>query len=225
MWPAAKTTMRPSNLCLRFHQTLGADMLWYQHLTNVLKKKFNATICTEQRCVCRIQLKSAMVLHGDDVFSWWSKVYRRCFSSWIERRVQAELTSGGQNSGGTFEFRKRFHMVELQYAEITVYPEEKHIHAMIERYSLKLCKAPCNSSSTSSSLDAAMQQPLLKLWVDRRVQVNGWNCNVCESRTFWFAVCSEKPGIFLEKPKKASLGGFWQTCRAHEVQQGWMSRH
>lgn len=45
-------------------------MLWYQHLTNVLKKKFNATICTEQRCVCRIQLKSAMVLHGDDVFSW-----------------------------------------------------------------------------------------------------------------------------------------------------------
>jgi hypothetical protein len=93
------------------------------------------------------------------------KVYRRCFSSWIERRVQAELSSGGQNSGGTFELRKRFHMVELQYAEITVYPEEKHIHAMIERYLLKLCncKAACNSSSTSSSLDAAMQQPLLKL--------------------------------------------------------------
>eukprot|EP00435_Cladocopium_sp_Y103_P074570 s107_g49.t1 len=44
-----------------------AAKLWYQHFTNVLQKKFNATICIEQPCVLKIHGKRAMVLHVDDV--------------------------------------------------------------------------------------------------------------------------------------------------------------
>ena len=36
--------------------------------------------------------------------------------------------------GGSFEFLKRYHVIEPFYSEITVHPEEKHIHSMFERY-------------------------------------------------------------------------------------------
>ena len=63
-----------------------------------------------------------------------------------------------------FEFLKRFHLIEPQYKELTVFPEEKHTHAMFEKYTKpngkapKLCKTP--SSSTSNSLDSSLQTPL-----------------------------------------------------------------
>jgi hypothetical protein len=66
--------------------------------------------------------------------------------------------------GGSFEFLKRYHVIEPFYSEITVHPEEKHIHSMFERYGKlngkppKLAKTPCYASSTPG--DAKPQKPL-----------------------------------------------------------------
>ena len=144
-----------------------AAKLWYQHFTNVLQKKFSATICTEQPCVLKIQRKCAMVLHVDDVLflgeqQWLSEV----FLPGLKEEFKLSSTMVDWNSGGSFEFLKRFHVVEPQYKEITVYPEEKHIHTMFEKYSKangkapKLCRTPCNNSSTSKPHETGMEQPL-----------------------------------------------------------------
>ena len=97
-----------------------AAKLWYQHFTNVLQKKFGATICVEQPCVKRIQRKCAMVLHVDDVLflgeqQWLSDVFL---------------------PGLKEEFKLSSTLVD------------------------RSAKTPCNTSSTATSLDAAMEKPL-----------------------------------------------------------------
>ena len=108
-----------------------AAKLWYQHFTSVLEKKFNATICTEQPCVLKIHGKCAMVLHVDDVLflgdqQWITNV----FLPKLKEEFKLSSTVVDWETGGTFEFLKRFHVIEPQYKELTVFPEEKHTHAM-----------------------------------------------------------------------------------------------
>ena len=202
-----------------------AAKLWYQHFTNVLQKKFSATICVEQPCVMRIQRKCAMVLHVDDVLflgeqQWLSDV----FLPGLKEEFKLSSTLVDRSAGGTFEFLKRFHVVEPHYTEITVYPEEKHVHTMFERYSKangkppKLCKTPCNTSSTATSLDAAMEKPLSETLSAEFRSLVGIAMYVSQER-FDLQFATKSLASLLEKPNKASLGGSWPTCRVHEVQR------
>ena len=85
---------------------------------------------------------------------WLSDV----FLPGLKEEFKLSSTLVDRSAGGTFEFLKRFHVVEPHYTEITVYPEEKHVHTMFERYSEangkppNLCKTPCNTSSITTSL-------------------------------------------------------------------------
>ena len=147
----------------------------------------------------------------------------RCFSSWIERGVQAELNTGWQKCWWNFWVSEK-----VSCGGTAIYRD--HGVSRGETYPCNVWKILESNWKASESLQDPLQRFLYfhfpwccngttSVWdFECRVQVFGWNCNVCESRTFWLAVCNEEPGNFLEKPNKASLGGSWQPCRVHEVQ-------
>ena len=118
-----------------------------------------------QQFALKIHGKCAMVLHVDDVLflgdqQWITNV----FLPKLKEEFKLSSTVVDWETGGTFEFLKRFHVIEPQYKELTVFPEEKHTHAMFEKYTKangkapKLCKTP--SSNISNSLDPSLQTPL-----------------------------------------------------------------
>eukprot|EP00435_Cladocopium_sp_Y103_P033238 s948_g8.t1 len=146
-----------------------ASKLWYQFFTEQLKQKFNATVCVEQPCVLKVSRKAAMVLHVDDVLFMGDQQWiETVFLPGLRKEFKLSSTVVDRQRGGSFEFLKRFHVVEPFYKESTVFPEEKHVHALYDRYCRangkppKLSKTPCNPSSFSSSVSAddAMSESL-----------------------------------------------------------------
>ena len=142
-----------------------ASKLWYLHFVKVLKEKFNAEVCKEQPCILRVGRKLAMLLHVDDVlFLGDEKWIEETFLPELRKDFKVSSTVVNFEKGGSFEFLKRYHVIEPFYSEITVHPEEKHIHSMFERYGKlngkppKLAKTPCYASSTTG--DAKPQKPL-----------------------------------------------------------------
>ena len=142
-----------------------ASKLWYLHFVKVLKEKFNAEVCKEQPCILRVGRKLAMLLHVDDVlFLGDEKWIEETFLPELRKDFKVSSTVVNFEKGGSVEFLKRYHVVEPFYSEITVHPEEKHIHSMFERYGKlngkppKLAKTPCYASSTPG--DAKPQKPL-----------------------------------------------------------------
>ena len=142
-----------------------ASKLWYLHFVKVLKEKFNAEVCKEQPCILRVGRKLAMLLHVDDVlFLGDEKWIEETFLPELRKDFKVSSTVVNFEKGGSFEFLKRYHVIEPFYSEITVHPEEKHIHSMFERYGKlngkppKLAKTPCYASSTPG--DAKPQKPL-----------------------------------------------------------------
>ena len=148
---------------------------WPKGCSKTMVSTFHQCAAEEVQCndlcgttfLMRIQRRCAMVLHVDDVLflgeqQWLSDV----FLPGLKEEFKLSSTLVDRSAGGTSEFLKRFHVVEPHYTQITVYPEEKHVHTMFEKYSKangkppKLCKTPCNTSSTTTSLDAAMQKTL-----------------------------------------------------------------
>ena len=131
----------------------------------VLTDRFNAEVCKEQPCILRVGRKLAMLLHVDDVlFLGDESLIEEVFLPKLRKDFKLNSTVINYEKGGSFEFLKRMHVVEPFYTEISVYPEEKHVHTMYERYTKangkapKLCKTPCNSSYSAS--DSKLQMPL-----------------------------------------------------------------
>ena len=141
--------------------------LWYLFFVNKLKEKFGAEVCLEQPCVLKVQRKAAIVLHVDDVlFMGDSQWLKDVFIPTLESEFRLSYTLVEHETGGSFEFLKRYHVVEPHYTEITVFPEPKHIHTMYERYTAangkppKLCKTPCSVGSQTFACDPHLEKPL-----------------------------------------------------------------
>ena len=103
---------------------------------NKLQTKFKAEVCIEQPCVLKVGNLAAMVLHVDDVlFMGDEKWIRSTFLPELEKEFKVSSTVVSRETGGSFEFLKRCHVVDVGYNQLTVYPEVKHVSAMFERYS------------------------------------------------------------------------------------------
>ena len=131
-----------------------ASKLLYHHFVNKLQTKFKAEVCIEQPCVLKVGNLAAMVLHVDDVlFMGDEKWIRSTFLPELEKEFKVSSTVVSRETGGSFEFLKRCHVVDVGYNQLTVYPEVKHVSAMFERYSRangkhpKLAKTPCTPGS------------------------------------------------------------------------------
>ena len=142
-----------------------ASKLWYNHFVQTLKDKFNAEVCIEQPCVLKVTDKAAMVLHVDDVLFMGDEQWiRGTFLPELEKTFRLSSIVISRQTGGSFEFLKRYHVVEPGYEHVTVYPEAKHVCTMFEKYTKangkapKLAKTPCSPSSPPS--DAKMDEPL-----------------------------------------------------------------
>ena len=142
-----------------------ASKLWYHHCVNKLQTKFNAEVCIEQPCVLKVGNLAAMVLHVDDVlFMGDEKWIRATFLPQLEKEFKVSSTVVSRETGGSFEFLKRCHVVDVGYNQLTVYPEVKHVSAMFERYSRangkhpKLAKTPCTPGCPPS--DMKLDEPL-----------------------------------------------------------------
>ena len=67
-----------------------------------------------------------MVLHGMMCCFWGAQQWLSdVFLPGLKEEFKLSSTLVDRSTGGTFEFLKRFHVVEPHYTEITVYPEEK----------------------------------------------------------------------------------------------------
>ena len=142
-----------------------ASKLWYHHFVNKLQTKFNAEVCIEQPCVLKVGSFAAMVLHVDDVLFMGDETWiRATFLPELEKEFKVSSTVVSRETGGSFEFLKRCHVVDVGYNQLTVYPEVKHVSAMFERYSRangkhpKLAKTPCTPGCPPS--DMKLDEPL-----------------------------------------------------------------
>ena len=121
---------------------------------NKLETKFKAEVCIEQPCVLKVGNLAAMVLHVDDVLFMGDETWiRTVFLPELEKEFKVSSTVVSRDTGGSFEFLKRCHVVDAGYNQLAVYPEVKHVSAMFERYSRangkhpKLAKTPCTPGS------------------------------------------------------------------------------
>ena len=150
-----------------------AAKLWYQYFVDTLKTLFKAEVCIEQPCVLKVDNKVAMVLHVDDVLFMGDEGWiNSCFLPELEKRFKLSSTVVSRASGGTFEFLKRYHVVDAGYTQITVYPEAKHVCAMYEKFAeangrpAKLAKTPCSPGNPANDpkLDELLPQKMAEVF-------------------------------------------------------------
>ena len=150
-----------------------AAKLWYQYFVDTLKTLFKAEVCIEQPCVLKVDNKVAMVLHVDDVLFMGDEGWiNSCFLPELEKRFKLSSTVVSRATGGTFEFLKRYHVVDAGYTQITVYPEAKHVCAMYEKFAeangrpAKLAKTPCSPGNPANDpkLDELLPQKMAEVF-------------------------------------------------------------
>ena len=143
-----------------------ASKLWCHFFVDKLQKLFGASVCKEQPCVLKVERKVAMVMHVDDILFLGEQIWIcETFLPGLESEFRLTSTVVDRQKGGSFEFLKRLHVVEPEYAGMTVFSESKHVNTMYERFSKINGKPPklskTNSASTSSVASDSAQQNML----------------------------------------------------------------
>ena len=108
-----------------------ASKPWCEFFVEKLQKLFGATVCKEQPCASKVERKAARVMHVDDIRflgeqSWICNV----FLPGPEKEFRLSSSVADHAEGGSFEFLKRFHVVESNHEGLTVFSESKHVQTM-----------------------------------------------------------------------------------------------
>lgn len=137
--------------------------LWCQWFVGTLQTRMNAIVCPEQPCILKVPGCGLLVLHVDDIMFMGSE-------QWVTDTLIPELKKDfklshhyvPRKTGGTFDFLKRTHLVEPDYASVTVYPKSKHVNTLVDRFSKadgrmpKLFKSPCVASSSFEKKNSSL---------------------------------------------------------------------
>ena len=114
----------------------AASRLWYSYFVERLSAHVAVEVCPEQPCILRCGSDGVLLLHVGDVLIHGSE-------QWISGTLipslgkEFKLTYAmvPRRDGGALEFLKRVHVVEPNYASITISAEGKHASTLIERFS------------------------------------------------------------------------------------------
>ena len=141
-----------------------ASRLWYSYFVERPRAHVSVDVCPEQPCILRCssndKLCGVLLLHVDDVLihgteSWISEILIPS----LEKEFKLTHTTIPRHQGGTLEFLKRIHVIEPNYASITISAENKHASALIERFSKidgkppRAAYTPCSESILLSKAD------------------------------------------------------------------------
>ena len=128
-----------------------ASRLWYSFFVERLAAHFDVAVCPEQPCILRCQDKGVLLLHVDDVLICGSEDWiSQSLIPKLEGEFKLTYTLVKRQDGGSLEFLKRTHIVEPNYASITISAEGKHASSLIERFSKVEGKLPRVSFTPSS---------------------------------------------------------------------------
>ena len=128
-----------------------ASRLWYSFFVERLSAHFDVAVCPEQPCILRCQDKGVLLLHVDDVLICGSEDWiSQSLIPKLEGEFKLTYTLVKRQDGGSLEFLKRTHIVEPNYASITISAEGKHASSLIERFSKVEGKLPRVSFTPSS---------------------------------------------------------------------------
>ena len=128
-----------------------ASRLWYSFFVERLSVHFDVAVCPEQPCILRCQGKGVLLLHVDDVLICGSEEWiSQSLIPKLEGEFKLTYTLVKRQDGGSLEFLKRTHIVEPNYASITISAEGKHASSLIERFSKVEGKLPRVSFTPSS---------------------------------------------------------------------------
>ena len=139
-----------------------ASRLWYSFFVERLSAHFDVAVCPEQPCILRCQDKGVLLLHVDDVLICGSEDWiSQSLIPKLEGEFKLTYTLVKRQDGGSLEFLKRTHVVEPNYASITISAEGKHASSLIERFSKVEGKLPRVSFTPSSDSISISKSDLL----------------------------------------------------------------
>ena len=139
-----------------------ASRLWYSFFVERLSVHFDVAVCPEQPCILRCQDKGVLLLHVDDVLICGSEEWiSQSLIPKLEGEFKLTYTLVKRQDGGSLEFLKRTHIVEPNYASITISAEGKHASSLIERFSKVEGKLPRVSFTPSSDSISISKSDLL----------------------------------------------------------------
>ena len=132
-----------------------ASKLWYSFFVQKLQKCMNAVVCAEQPCILKIGTDGVLLLHVDDImFHGRERWVVETLIPQLEAEFKLTHTYVPRETGGSFEFLKRTHMLEPGYSKLTISSENKHVTTILEKFTKadggkvpKMFKSPCVSSS------------------------------------------------------------------------------
>ena len=139
-----------------------ASRLWYSFFVERLSAHFDVAVCPEQPCILRCQDKGVLLLHVDGVLICGSEDWiSQSLIPKLEGEFKLTYTLVKRQDGGSLEFLKRTHVVEPNYASITISAEGKHASSLIERFSKVEGKLPRVSFTPSSDSISISKSDLL----------------------------------------------------------------
>ena len=137
-----------------------ASRLWYSYFVESLSAHVTVEVCPEQPCILRCGSHGVLLLHVDDVLIHGSErwISETLFPS-LEKEFKLTDSMVPRRDGGALEFLERVHVIEPNYASITISAEGKQASAMVERFSSiegklpRVALTPCSDSISLSKSD------------------------------------------------------------------------
>ena len=160
-----------------------ASRLWFNYFVGRVQHHVDAVSCKEQPCILRAKNFGVLLHHVDDVLFMGDETWLRdTLIPKLESEFKMTYTIISRQSGGGFEFLKRYHEISPGYTSLTVHPESKHICTLFDRYTAasgkppKLFKTPCVSSP---SYTPCLQQKLNGTQQAQVFAIESYSVQVC----------------------------------------------
>ena len=111
---------------------------WYFFFCDFLEKHLNMECCKEQPSISKVNKADGggcMLLHVDDVLFTMSSVYmKQTFLPVLKKAFKLSVNWVDRKVGGSFEFLKRLHVLDVGFERLDIYGANKHVKQCVEMF-------------------------------------------------------------------------------------------
>ena len=111
---------------------------WYFFFCDFLEKHLNMECCKEQPSILKVSKSDGggcMLLHVDDVlFTMAEDFMKQKFLPELKKAFKLSVNWVDRKVGGSFEFLKRLHVLDVGFERLDIYGETKHVKQCVEMF-------------------------------------------------------------------------------------------